>query len=71
LRGSIQRDGAEKRKKEHEVAAMRNDIYVVIRDAFRAARRQSQDYAQKQNDAMKRRKPAPRARISRLHPEGR
>ena len=62
LRGSIRQNGIEKRKKEQEVAATRKDIYVAIRDAFKAARRQLQDYARKQSGAVKRHKPAPRAR---------
>jgi cold shock CspA family protein/ribosome-associated translation inhibitor RaiA len=70
LRGSIQRSGIQKRKKEQEVAAPHKDIYVAIRDAFNAARRRLQDYARKQSGAMKHHEPAPRARVSRLFPEG-
>jgi cold shock CspA family protein/ribosome-associated translation inhibitor RaiA len=69
LRGSIQQAGTEKRKKGQEVAAPHKDIYVAIRDAFKAARRQLQDYARKQSGAVKKREPAPRARVSRLFPE--
>jgi ribosome-associated translation inhibitor RaiA len=54
LRGSIRQNGIEKRKKEQEVAAPHKDIYVAIRDAFKAARRQLQDYARKQSGAVKR-----------------
>jgi cold shock CspA family protein/ribosome-associated translation inhibitor RaiA len=69
LRGSIQRTGTEKRKKEQEVAAPHKDIYVSIRDAFKAARRQLQDYARKQSGTVKKHEPAPRARVNRLFPE--
>lgn len=54
LGGSIRQNGIEKRKKEQEVAAPRKDIYVAIRDAFKAARRRLQDYARKQSGAVKR-----------------
>jgi cold shock CspA family protein len=70
LRGSIQRSGIQKRKKEQEVAAPHKDIYVAIRDVFKAARRRLQDYARKQSGAVKYHEPAPHARVSRLFPEG-
>jgi cold shock CspA family protein/ribosome-associated translation inhibitor RaiA len=66
---SIQRTGTEKRMKEQEIAAPHKDIYVAIRDAFKAARRRLQDYARKQSGAVKQHEPAPRARVSRLFPE--
>jgi cold shock CspA family protein/ribosome-associated translation inhibitor RaiA len=66
LRSPIQRSGIQKRKKEQEVAAPHKDIYVAIRDAFKAARRRLQDYARKQSGAVKHHEPAPRARVSRL-----
>jgi ribosome-associated translation inhibitor RaiA/cold shock CspA family protein len=66
---SIQRTGTEKRMKEQEIAAPHKDIYVAIRDAFKAARRRLQDYARKQSGAVKQHEPAPRAHVSRLFPE--
>jgi cold shock CspA family protein len=69
LYGSLQQTEAVKRKKEHEVAAPHKDIYIAIHDAFKAARRQLQDYARKQSGAVKRHEPAPHARVSRLFPE--
>ncbi len=69
LRGYVRQNGVEKRKKEQEVAAPHKDIYVAIRDAFKAARRQLQDYARKQSGAVKRHKPAPRARTGHKGPE--
>jgi cold shock CspA family protein len=69
LRGSVRQTETEKRKKEQEVAAPHKDISVVIRDAFKAARRQLQDYARKRSGAVKHHEPAPLARVSKLFPE--
>ncbi|MCI0338796.1 MAG: HPF/RaiA family ribosome-associated protein [Acidobacteria bacterium] len=69
LHDSIQQTETEKRKKEQEIAAPHKEIYVAIRDAFKAARRRLQDYARKQSGAVKRHEPAPRAHVSRLFPE--
>jgi cold shock CspA family protein/ribosome-associated translation inhibitor RaiA len=69
LHGSIQQTEREQRKKLQEIAAPHKDIYVAIRDAFKAARRRLQDYARRQDGAVKRHEPAPRARVRRLFPE--
>jgi ribosome-associated translation inhibitor RaiA len=69
LRGSIRQNGIEKRKKERDVAAPHKDIYVAIRDAFKAARRRLQDYARIQSGAVKRHKPARRARTGDKGPQ--
>lgn len=69
LHGAVQQIETEKRRKEQEIAAPHKDAYVAIRDAFKAARRQLQDYARKQSGAVKRHEPAPHARVSRLFPE--
>ncbi|MGH9854357.1 MAG: cold shock domain-containing protein, partial [Blastocatellia bacterium] len=69
LHGSIQQIETEKRRKGQEIAAPHKDIYVAIRDAFKATRRQLQDYARKQGGAVKHHKLAPHARVSRLFPE--
>jgi ribosome-associated translation inhibitor RaiA/cold shock CspA family protein len=69
LHVSIQRTGTEKRMKEQEIAAPHKDIYVAIRDAFKAVRRRLQDYARKQSGTVKQHEPAPRAHVSRLFPE--
>jgi cold shock CspA family protein/ribosome-associated translation inhibitor RaiA len=69
LRGSIRQTAIQKRKKEQEVAAPHKDIYVATRDAFKAARRQLQDYARKQSGAVKHHEGVPRARVSKLFPE--
>ncbi len=45
------------------------DIYVAIRDAFDAARRQLEDYGRKQRGDVKQREEIPHARISALFPD--
>ena len=45
------------------------DIYVAIRDAFDAARRQLEDFARRQRGEVKTREAAPHARVSKLFPE--
>lgn len=66
---TIQQAESEKSKKDQETAAPHKDIYIAIRDAFKAARRQLQDYARKQSGAVKHHEEAPHGRISRLYPE--
>ena len=46
-----------------------NDIYVTIRDAFSAARRQLQDHARIRQDKVKAHEVPPHGRIAALHPE--
>jgi ribosome-associated translation inhibitor RaiA len=41
-----ERDEEARARKNHEVEAPHKDVYVAIRDAFLAARRQLQDYVQ-------------------------
>jgi cold shock CspA family protein len=69
LHGSLQRLEGEERTKVKEVAAPHKDIFVAIRDAFKAARRQLQDYARKQSGVVKHHEVAPPAHISRLFPD--
>ncbi|HUK56881.1 MAG TPA: ribosome-associated translation inhibitor RaiA [Nitrospiria bacterium] len=45
------------------------DIYVAIRDAFDAARRQLEDYEHRLRGDVKRHEPATHARVSKLFPE--
>lgn len=45
------------------------DVYVTIRDAFGAARRQLQDLARKRQGNVKAHETAPHGRISAVHPE--
>ena len=46
--------GIEERTSKHSEAALRHkDVYVAVSDAFKAARRQLQDYARKQRHEVK------------------
>jgi cold shock CspA family protein len=69
LHSTIQQIDEEKGAKELEAQVPHKDIYVAIRDVFKAARRQLQDYARRQRAEVKTRQPAPRARVSKLFPE--
>ncbi len=69
LHDSIQQTEIEKRKKKQEIAAPHKDVYVAIRDAFKATRRRLQDYARKQSGAVKHHEPALHACVSKLFPE--
>ena len=53
LHSSMQSSDVEERGKQQETAAMHKDIYVAIRDAFKAARRQLQDYVRQQRGQVK------------------
>jgi ribosome-associated translation inhibitor RaiA len=53
LHSSMQSFDVEERGKQQETAAVHKDIYVAIRDAFKAARRQLQDYAREQRGQVK------------------
>jgi len=46
VRQIVERDVEARARKNHEIEAPHKDVYVAIRDAFLAARRQLQDYAQ-------------------------
>jgi cold shock CspA family protein len=45
------------------------DVYVAIRDAFHAARRQLEDYARKRRGQVKRHEATPHGRIAAMYPE--
>ena len=57
----VKRDPSEHR--EHE------DLYLAIRDAFRAARRQLQDYVRERRGLVKAHETPPHGRITKLFPE--
>ncbi|HHO68640.1 MAG TPA: HPF/RaiA family ribosome-associated protein [Gammaproteobacteria bacterium] len=46
------------------------DVYVAIRDAFDAIRRQLEDYVRRRRGHVKHHEPPPQGRIVELHPEG-
>ncbi len=59
----------EREKKQLEVEGAYKDIYVAIRDAFKAARRKLQDYARRQRGDVKTPERSPHARVTKLFPE--
>jgi ribosome-associated translation inhibitor RaiA len=53
LHSSLQRLWGEERGKGQELSAPHKDVYVAIRDAFKAARRKLQEYSHRQYGAVK------------------
>ena len=53
LHSSLQRLDGEERAKVQELSAPHKDVFVAIRDAFKVARRKLQEYAHRQNGAVK------------------
>ena len=56
-------------KREPPQHASHEDIYVAIRDAFDAARRELQDYARRRRGQVKVRENSPTARVTKLFPD--
>src|SRR5262245_8119626 len=56
LYSSLQRLGGEERAKGRELSAPHKDVNVAIRDAFKVARRELQEYSHRQNGAVKQHK---------------
>lgn len=69
LHASLRQREAEKQLKSYEVQAEHKDVFVVIGDAFKEARRQLQDYARRTRGQTKTHAPQPSGRVSRLFPE--
>ena len=69
LQASLRRAEVEKRSKGSEAHAAHKDVYVVIRDAFKEARRQLQDFARKQHGQTKLHVPQTSGRVSKLFPD--
>lgn len=69
LQATLRRAEVEKQSKAVEPQAAHKDVYVVIRDAFKEARRQLQDYMRRSHGQTKHRTPAPTGRVTRLFPE--
>jgi cold shock CspA family protein len=55
--------------KQAELDAPRKNLRIAINQAFQAASRRLQEYAQKQRREVKRHEPAPVARVSRIFPD--
>lgn len=51
----------------HGQSASHEDVYVAIRDSFRAARRQLEDYERRRRQQVKTHEPPPEGRIIELH----
>ncbi len=69
LRTALRQADSEKQSKSYEPRAAHKDIFVVIRDAFKEARRQLQDFARRERGDTKLHAPPPTARVSRLFPD--
>ena len=69
LQATLRRVDAEKRSKSGEANAAHKDVFVVIRDAFKEARRQLQDYARRVRGQTKIHEPMPAGRVSKLLPD--
>jgi cold shock CspA family protein/ribosome-associated translation inhibitor RaiA len=55
--------------REPAATGAHEDVYVTIRDAFKAARRQLQDHARRRQGNVKEHETPPHGRIAALHPE--
>jgi cold shock CspA family protein/ribosome-associated translation inhibitor RaiA len=69
LQTSLRQVDTEKQSKSYEAHAAHKDVFVVIRDAFKEARRQLQDYARHVRGQTKAHVPQPSGRVSKLFPE--
>ncbi|MFM8395033.1 MAG: HPF/RaiA family ribosome-associated protein [Acidobacteriota bacterium] len=58
--------GEERRIKELELEGRQKDVYVALSDAFKATRRQLQDYVRRHRDEIKVHQETPEARVIRL-----
>jgi ribosome-associated translation inhibitor RaiA len=63
LHGVLQHEETEKWHKNIEAGMPHRDIYVSIRDAFKSARRQLQDYVRCQRGDVKTHGPPPQAQV--------
>jgi cold shock CspA family protein/ribosome-associated translation inhibitor RaiA len=69
LHAGLRQIDSEKESKSYEAHTAHKDVFVVIRDAFKDARRQLQDYARRMRGQTKVHVPQPSGRVSRLFPE--
>ena len=69
LQAGLRQIDSEKQSKSYEAHAAHKDVFVVIRDAFKEARRQLQDYARLVRGQTKAHIPQPSGRVSKLFPE--
>jgi ribosome-associated translation inhibitor RaiA len=66
---TLKHEGQGECHKRLDVEAPHKDVYVAIRDAFKAMRRQLQDYVHCLRHDVKRHHPAPHAKVSKLFPK--
>src|SRR6266542_5481047 len=64
LHGSMKRVREPKRVKRLDVQAPHKNLHVTVRDAFRAAKRQLENYARRKRGEVKRRAGLPRGRVA-------
>jgi cold shock CspA family protein len=69
LHASLRDIDSEKETKSFEAHAAHKDVFVVIRDAFKEARRQLQDFARRERGQTKLHVPQATARVSSLFPD--
>jgi len=69
IHAALRQTGSEEVSKSYEAEAAHKDLFVVIRDAFREARRQLQDFARRERGQTKLHVPQATARVSRLFPD--
>lgn len=69
LHRAARHTAAERRRKAHEVEGAHKDVFVTIRDAFKVARRQLQDFARKQSGVVKQHASTPEGVVIKLVPE--
>lgn len=69
LEATMRRIDVEKRSKSGEAHAAHKDLFVEIRDAFKEARRQLQDYTRRARQQTKRHESMPAGRVIKLAPD--
>ena len=69
LQTGLRQVDTEKQSKSYEAHPDHKDVFVVIRDAFKEARRQLQDYARRVRGQTKAHVSQPSGRVSKLFPE--
>lgn len=69
LQASLRQVDSEKHSKSSEAQAAHKDVFVVIRDAFKEARRQLQDHARRERGQTKLHVPPESGRVVKLFPD--
>lgn len=69
LHSTAKHTALERQTKALEIEGPYKDIFVAIRDAFKTARRQLQDYARKQSGEVKQHLPSPEGKVIKLVPD--